>query len=52
MDMKTAFLNEELDEEIYMKQPNNFRTEGDNKVCKLYLSIYRLEQSSRQWYFS
>ena len=36
MDMKTAFLNGELDEEIYMKQPEGFVLPvNENKVCKL-----------------
>ena len=52
MDVKTAFLNEELDEEIYMTQPMGFEVKGqERKVCKLKRSIYGLKQSSRQWYF-
>ena len=52
MDVKTAFLNGELDEEIYMDQPEGFETKGqERKVCKLRRSIYGLKQSSRQWYF-
>ena len=52
MDVKTAFLNGELDEEIYMTQPMGFEVKGQKrKVCKLKCSIYGLKQSSRQWYF-
>ena len=51
MDVKTAFLNGELDEEIYMDQPIGFMTKvQEHKVCKLKRSIYGLKQSSRQWY--
>ena len=48
MDVKTAFLNGELDEKIYMDQPIGFVTKGQkHKVCKLKRSIYVLMQSSR-----
>ena len=51
MDVKTAFFNGELDEEIYMQQPVGFITKDqERKVCKLLKSIYGLKQSSRQWY--
>ena len=51
MDIKTTFLNGELDEEIYMDQPIGFVTKGqEHKMCKLKQSIYDLKQSSRQWY--
>jgi hypothetical protein len=36
MDVKTTFLNGELDEKIYMRQPNGFVTpDQENKVCRL-----------------
>ncbi|KAJ9541592.1 hypothetical protein OSB04_028098 [Centaurea solstitialis] len=51
MDVKTAFLNGNIDESIYMTQPENFVL-GDSKsmVCKLKKSIYGLKPASRQWY--
>ena len=51
MDVKTAFLNEELDKEIYMAQLAGFKVQGHkHKVCRLKRSIYGLKQSSKQWY--
>lgn len=51
MDVKSAFLNGELHEEIYMSQPKGFIQKGQqNLVCKLRKSIYGLKQSPREWY--
>src|SRR3954449_9399525 len=50
MDVKTAFLNGNIEEEFYMMQPEAFvdpRNAG--KVCKLQRSIYGLKQASRSW---
>ena len=51
MDVKTVFLNGELDEEIYMDQPDGFIIEGqEGKVCKLLKSLYGLKQAPKQWH--
>ena len=50
MDVKTAFLNGNIDEELYMMQPEGFVDPKDaDKVCKLQRSIYGLKQASRSW---
>ena len=44
IDVKTAFLNGELEEEIYMNQPKSFvTTENEHRVCKLVKSLYDLK---------
>ena len=50
MDVTTAFLNGELNDEVYMKQPEGYVVKGkENLVCKLKKSIYGLKQSPRCW---
>ena len=50
MDVVTAFLNGELEDEIYMKQPEGFvDSKNASKVCKLLRSLYGLKQSARCW---
>jgi hypothetical protein len=49
MDVKTAVLNGELDEEIYMDQPDGFEVKGEEqKVYKLRKSLYGLKQAPKQ----
>jgi len=44
MDVKTAFLNGDLEENVYMDQPMRFLVEGKEQiVCKLKKSIYNLK---------
>jgi hypothetical protein len=50
MDIKTAFLYGELNEEIYMEQPEGFAKRGqENQVCRLKKAIYGLKQALRTW---
>nr|GEV26892.1 hypothetical protein [Tanacetum cinerariifolium] len=49
MDVKTAFLNGYLSEEVYIEQHEGFvNPKYTNRVCKLKRSIYRLNQASKQ----
>jgi hypothetical protein len=49
MDVKTAFLNEELEEEIYINLPDGFIENGqEENVRKLLTSLYGLKQASKQ----
>jgi hypothetical protein len=51
MDVKTAFLNGGLEEEIYMTQANGFVVKSqEDKVCKLVKFLYGLKQAPKQWY--
>ena len=48
MDVKTAFLNGDLNEEIYMDQPEGFISLGqEKKVCRLVKSLYVLKQAPK-----
>src|SRR4051794_39833059 len=50
MDVKTAFLNGDIEEEFYMVQPKGFVDPKDaDKVCKLQRSIHGLKKASRSW---
>ncbi|GJU89678.1 zinc finger, CCHC-type containing protein [Tanacetum coccineum] len=51
LDVKTSFLNGDLDKEVYMKQPEGFVMPGnEHKVCNLVKSLYGLKQAPKQWH--
>jgi hypothetical protein len=58
MDVKTAFLYGDVQEEIYVEQPTGYEeplAEGDDPevmVCKLIKALYGLKQSPRIWYYT
>jgi len=43
MDIKTAFIKGDLEEEIYMEQPKGFTQEGKHLLCKFHKSLYELK---------
>jgi hypothetical protein len=50
MGVKTAFLNREFEEEIYMTRPDGFVVKGqEDKVCKLQKFLYGLKYAPKQW---
>ncbi|PHT60935.1 Agamous-like MADS-box protein AGL62 [Capsicum annuum] len=51
IDVKTTFLNGELEEEIYMEQPEGCVVPGkENKVCRLLKTLYGLKKAPKQWH--
>jgi len=51
IDVKSAFLNGELEEEVYVTQPPGFVIKGkEEKVLRLYKALYSLKQAPRAWY--
>ena len=51
MDVKTAFLNGEIEEEVYIEQPEGFETfDHESHVCRLKRALYGLKQEPRAWY--
>ena len=50
LNVKTAFLYGEVEEEIYMKQPEGYEQGGPNVVCHLKRTLYGLRQAPRAWH--
>ena len=51
LDVKTAFLHGDLEEEIYMEQPEGFKARGkEDLVYRLRKSLYGLKQAPKQWH--
>ena len=49
LDIKTAFLNGDLHEEVYVMQPRGLCNE-ENKACKLHKTLYNLKKMPHAWY--
>ena len=53
LDIKTAYLNADIEEEIFVDQPPGFvkkNANGKSYVCRLKKSLYGLKQSGRNWF--
>lgn len=50
LDVKNAFLNDDLKEKLYMKTPPGFRDKIGKKICRLKKSLYGLKQSPKTWF--
>ena len=51
MDVKTAFLNGKIEEEVYIEQPEGFETfNRESHVCRLKGALYGLKKAPRAWY--
>ena len=52
LDIKTAFLNGLISEDLYMEQPEGFKIGDGSMVCKLQRAIYGLKQAPRAWHLA
>ena len=51
MDVKTAFLNGLLQEEVYLEKPQGFEIhERESHVCRVKKALYGLKEAPRAWY--
>jgi hypothetical protein len=50
LDVPTAFLRADVEEDVYMELPEGYRTGKEHLVCKLRKSLYGLKQAPRNWY--
>ena len=51
MDVKSTFLNGELEEEVYIEQPEGFMlSEKEDRVYRLKKALYGLKKAPRAWY--
>ena len=51
MDVKTAFLNGEIEKEVYVEQSDGIVVHGkESHVCRLKKALYGLKQAPRAWY--
>jgi hypothetical protein len=51
MDVRNAFLNGNLEEEVYMEQPPGYGAQGESgKVCRLRRSLYGFQKSPKAWF--